>query len=127
MLPKNFLRRCLLLLLGEQPAHGYDLMQRLRAFEYDSSDPGALYRALRTLQDDGLVHPTRERSDSGPARRRYELTRAGWSELDRQSGSLAATTAVFRTFLSRYEEFVALRDTRRHAPDDAFGNACRPR
>ncbi len=28
-LPKNFLRPCVLLLLREQPAHGYDLLERL--------------------------------------------------------------------------------------------------
>ncbi|MCA1680840.1 MAG: helix-turn-helix transcriptional regulator, partial [Actinobacteria bacterium] len=46
-LPKNFLRPCLLLLLREAPAHGYELLDRLRAFGFEGSDPGGLYRALR--------------------------------------------------------------------------------
>jgi len=29
VLPKNFLRPCLLLLLRERPAHGYELRERL--------------------------------------------------------------------------------------------------
>ena len=41
-LPKNFLRPCLLLLLREQAAHGYQLLDRLRAFGFEGSDPGGL-------------------------------------------------------------------------------------
>ena len=54
-LPKDFLRPCLLLLLREGDAHGYQLADSLEAFGFDHSDPGALYRALRRLESDGLV------------------------------------------------------------------------
>src|SRR4028118_363495 len=47
VLPKNFLRPCLLLLLREHPAHGYDLLERLRPLGFNRDDPGRLYRALR--------------------------------------------------------------------------------
>ena len=43
LLPKNFLRACLLLLLREQPAHGYELLERLRPFGFARDDPGGLY------------------------------------------------------------------------------------
>ena len=49
-LPKNFLRPCLLLLLREQPAHGYELLERLRPLGFGRDDPGGLYRALRSLE-----------------------------------------------------------------------------
>jgi PadR family transcriptional regulator PadR len=113
VLPKSFLRPCLLLLLREQPAHGYDLLERLQAFGFDRSDPGGLYRALRMLEADGLVHSAWEKSASGPDRRIYELTRAGGEELHRHAKSLAATAEVLGTFLGRYEEFVELRSPRR--------------
>jgi PadR family transcriptional regulator, regulatory protein PadR len=108
-LPRNFLRPCILLLLREDPAHGYDLLERLRGFGFVESDPGGLYRALRKLEDEGLVRSAWEPSTSGPDRRRYELTRAGMETLHEHAGALAATAETLESFLSRYEEFVALR------------------
>jgi PadR family transcriptional regulator, regulatory protein PadR len=111
-LPRNFLRPCILLLLREEPAHGYDLLERLRALGFAEADPGGLYRALRKLEREGLVRSAWEQSTSGPHRRRYELTRAGMEELHDQAGALAATAETLESFLSRYEEFVALRRRR---------------
>ena len=107
-LPRNFMRPCVLLLLREHPAHGYDLLERLRAFGFSPTDPGRLYRALRSLEADGLVRSTWEPSDNGPNRRIYELTRAGMEELHRHAEAIAASTAALERFLTRYEEFVAL-------------------
>nr|MBA3788699.1 helix-turn-helix transcriptional regulator [Actinomycetota bacterium] len=70
-LPKSFLRPCLLLLLREQPAHGYELLERLRPLGFAGDDPGGLYRTLRALERDGLVHSAWEPSQSGPNRRIY--------------------------------------------------------
>lgn len=110
-LPRNFVRPCVLLLLREQPAHGYELLERLQAFAFDRSDPGGLYRILRQLEQDGLVVSAWEPSRSGPDRRIYELTRAGMEELHTTAKGLAAATEIVRMFISRYEEFVALRGT----------------
>ena len=118
--PRNFLRACLLLLLREQPAHGYGLLERLTSFGYDRSDPGAIYRALRGLEEEGLVHSAWEPSDAGPDRRIYELTRPGMKSLHEQAKALVATGQVIGTFMGRYQEFVALghvdRGERAHAP-----------
>ena len=108
VLPKNFLRPCLLLLLREQPAHGYDLLERLRALGFERDDPGRLYRALRALENDRLVRSSWEPSDSGPERRIYEVTRAGMEELHESAAALRSTRELLADFLSRYAEFVAL-------------------
>jgi len=118
-LPKNFLRSCLLLLLREHPAYGYELLERLRTFGFDGSDPGSLYRTLRALEREDLVHSAWEKSATGPDRRIYELTRAGGEELHRQAKSLTLTGEVLGVFVSRYEEFVTLRDVTRPAPERA--------
>ena len=115
-LPRNFLRSCLLLLLREQAAHGYELLERLQAFGFDRSDPGGLYRTLRALEDDGLVRSAWEKSETGPDRRIYELTRAGGEELHGQAKMLAAGVDVMESFLSRYEEFVELGRTAKRTP-----------
>lgn len=108
VLPKNFLRPCLLLLLREQPAHGYDLLERLRPLGFSRDDPGRLYRALRQLESDGLVRSVWEKSTSGPDRRMYELTRAGMETLHASAKDLMVTGGILSVFLSRYSEFVAL-------------------
>ncbi len=116
VLPKNFLRPCLLLLLREQPAHGYELLERLRPLGFARDDPGGVYRALRALEADGLVHSAWEPSREGPDRRIYELTRAGMEELHRRAKALAQVSETLELFLSRYAEFVSLERTRDAVP-----------
>ena len=107
-LPKNFLRPCVLLLLLEHPAHGYDLLERLVALGFSRDDPGGLYRALRALEGDGLVRSSWEPSTAGPDRRTYQLTRAGREELHEHAHALTQTREILDGFLSRYAEFVTL-------------------
>jgi PadR family transcriptional regulator len=101
VLPKNFLRPCLLLLLREHPAHGYDLLERLRPLGFNRDDPGRLYRALRALENDGLVRSVWEKSSSGPDRRMYELTREGMQTLHDSVIALRLTNELLDVFLSR--------------------------
>src|SRR5438034_5474600 len=114
LLPRNFLRLCLLLLLREQPAHGYELLERLRAFGF-ARDPGGLYRALRALEQDGLVRSRWEPSAAGPDRRTYELARRGMEELHTAAKATAEVRRVLDIFLARYAEFVALDGSGREA------------
>jgi PadR family transcriptional regulator, regulatory protein PadR len=102
-LPRNFLRPCILLLLREESAHGYDLLQRLRPFGFVRDDPG-LYRALRALEQDGLVRSSWDESGSGPDRRVYRVTRAGLEELHRSAKSLANVREALEAFLARSGE-----------------------
>jgi PadR family transcriptional regulator PadR len=104
VLPKNFMRPCLLLLLREHPAHGYELLERLRPLGFNRDDPGRMYRALRSLESDGLVRSAWEKSSSGPDRRTYELTRAGTEVLQDSAQALAATHEILGVFLGRYAE-----------------------
>lgn len=107
-LPRSFLRPCILLLLREQAAHGYDLLERLPLFGFAREDPGRLYRTLRALERDGLVRSAWQPSPGGPDRRMYDLTRAGREELHQLAKGLAAGRSRLDAFLSRYAEFVEL-------------------
>ena len=101
-LPKDFLRPCVLLLLREGDAHGYQLADSLETFGFDHSDPGALYRALRRLESSGLVRSDWQRSDSGPRKRVYRLTDLGVEALDRSATDLAEGERRIDSFLDRY-------------------------
>jgi poly-beta-hydroxybutyrate-responsive repressor len=101
-LPKDYLRPCLLLLLREGNAHGYELLERVADFGFDQSDPGALYRALRRLEADGLVISSWENSNAGPQKRVYTLTDGGVEELDRRASDFAEGERRIGIFLSRY-------------------------
>ncbi|GAA5167011.1 hypothetical protein GCM10023321_59000 [Pseudonocardia eucalypti] len=72
------LEALLLTALAAGPAHGYALMVALRRHDISVTrvDGGTLYRALRGLEDDGLIAGT---WIEGPGRRRreYQLTRRG--------------------------------------------------
>jgi PadR family transcriptional regulator, regulatory protein PadR len=103
-LPRNFLRSCVLLLLREESAHGYELLQRLRPLGFVRDDPGGLYRALRALEDEGLVRSSWDESGTGPDRRVYRVTRAGAEELNRSAQSLANVRGAVDAFLDRSEE-----------------------
>jgi poly-beta-hydroxybutyrate-responsive repressor len=107
VLPKNFMRPCLLLLLHESPAHGYELRERLRPLGFSRDDPGRLYRALRALEGAKLVRSAWHSSSGGPDRRTYELTRAGEERLRDAAAELEAMHVVIDTFLIRCGESLA--------------------
>ncbi len=79
--PRGYLRPCLLLLIAEEPAHGYDLLDRLDALGAPAIDAGTLYRTLRAMERGSLVESRWEVSPTGPARRTYRITAAGDREL----------------------------------------------
>ena len=87
-LPRNFMRACLLLLIGEQPAHGYDLLDQIPHLGIPHVDPGGLYHALRAMEQDGMVLSWWEHSSAGPPRRTYRLSEEGVEWLHAWAGAL---------------------------------------
>ncbi len=69
----------LYLLKTKGRTHGYDLVGALNEYALTDSlvEPGALYRTLRRLEENGYVVSAWDVSGGGPARRVYELTDAG--------------------------------------------------
>ena len=101
-LPKQFLTPGLLLLIDEEPAYGYELVQRLAAFGVGAADHGSIYRALNVMESGGLVSSQWERSPSGPRRRRYCATNEGRQLLSRWATSLEQAGSLIGAFLERY-------------------------
>lgn len=109
----NLRSRLLLLLIAEQPRHGYELMDRLAGMGFER-DPGGLYRTLRTMERDGLVGSEWEISSSGPGRRRYHVTPLGTERLDLDATLLEQTRQVVEMYLARHRAL-----TRRSTAVDA--------
>jgi PadR family transcriptional regulator, regulatory protein PadR len=103
-LPRNYLRASLLLLIAEQPAHGYDLLEQLAHLGLRSVDPGGLYRVLRSLEQDNLVSSWWQHSTAGPARRTYKLTDDGMDWLHAWAGALRESHRYLSVYLQRYAD-----------------------
>ena len=69
----------LLLLLQKGEAHGYELANELPKYALTDAEveTAALYRTLRTLEQNGNVTSRWDTSSNGPARRAYRLTDEG--------------------------------------------------
>lgn len=99
---RTFLRPCLLLLVDEEPTHGYVLPSRLQELTMETWDHGTIYRALNGLEDEGMVVATWERSEAGPSRRQYELTEMGRSALACWLGDLRDLRDLLTKMLLRH-------------------------
>jgi poly-beta-hydroxybutyrate-responsive repressor len=87
-----------LLAVSLQRAHGYLIEEYLRGVGFFSLEMSTLYRTLRQLEKDGLLHSTWEPGPTGPARRVYSLTDVGRGWLDQW----ASTLDVYRRMLDRF-------------------------
>ncbi len=95
----------LLLLLREQPAHGYELLERLpELLPEERVDMGNLYRVLRALEEQGVVRSEWDADAPGPAKRTYELTDEGRALLDAWAAALVTAREQVAAFLARYDE-----------------------
>jgi PadR family transcriptional regulator, regulatory protein PadR len=76
---RGFMEACSVLLLAEQPAHGYELLSRLAKFglQAEGFDAGTLYRILRRLESEGILASEWSTEGSGAARRVYQVTPDG--------------------------------------------------
>jgi poly-beta-hydroxybutyrate-responsive repressor len=78
----DLLTSSLLAFLRQWNAYGYQLVQELGKAGLPGFDSTTVYRTLRQLERAGLVSSFWDTSESGPARRRYSLTKAGETFLD---------------------------------------------
>ena len=85
-----FLESCLLVLLHREPGYGYNLMDGLKEFGFQTKemDISILYRALRDLETAGLVVSSWGEESLGPQRRIYTITSQGEAALSEWIASL---------------------------------------
>jgi PadR family transcriptional regulator, regulatory protein PadR len=101
---ERFAEPAVLLLLREQPVHGYELLEQLPELTGERVDMGNLYRFLRLLEDEGIVSSQWDDDAPGPSKRVYELTDEGRALLDQWARALRDAQTRTDSFLTRYGE-----------------------
>ncbi len=106
----QFLQPCLLLLLRDGEAHGYALLAELENFGFNPErlDPTLVYRALREMEEMGMVESRWDEESQGPRRRVYTLLPEGEGHLSLRVEDLRRTRDEIDRLLEMYE----------HKPDD---------
>ncbi len=74
---RGVLDLCLLAVMEEGPAYGYEMTKRLRARGLSTVGEGSIYPLLGRLEREGLVETYRAESNGGPPRKYYRASSAG--------------------------------------------------
>ncbi|MEO7430077.1 MAG: helix-turn-helix transcriptional regulator [Acidimicrobiales bacterium] len=101
--PRHFLYPSLLLLLTEEPRHGYRLVDSLLRLGFGPVDRPSVYRALADLEADGFLHSWEAASTAGSARQVYGVTQAGLHMLSVWMDVVADERAALDSVLKRYD------------------------
>ena len=89
----KLVKPAVLMLLAGEDLHGYEIVQRLGTlplFGGETPDTTGVYRALRQMDEEGMVTSTWVLSEAGPAKRCYHMTEDGlacaqkWAETLKQ-------------------------------------------
>ena len=98
---KGVLSVLLLQLLAEQESYGYEVVQRIHAAGLADVLEGTVYPALARLEREGRVRSRLVASSSGPARKYYRPTPAGYEALAAGRANWRALTDVVGAVLGR--------------------------
>jgi DNA-binding PadR family transcriptional regulator len=96
-----------MVLLAGGAAHGYAIVGELAQLGITNGpvDVGQVYRTLRDLEQGGQVRSAWS-TGTGPARRDYELTPAGWEALDEWAAVMKERARLIGEFEARYLDAV---------------------
>ncbi len=101
---ERFVEPCILLLLVQNPSHGYSLIEDLEKHCGEKVDIGNLYRTLRRMEMDGWVESDWNKNESGQDKRTYKITKEGVDFLKMAVSSLSQTDKTIHRLLERYKE-----------------------
>jgi PadR family transcriptional regulator, regulatory protein PadR len=97
---KGVLSLLLLHLLAGQESYGYEVVQRLQAVGFTDVLEGTVYPALARLEREGRVSARLVSSPSGPARKYYRPTPAGYAALASGTATWTRHAAIVNAVLS---------------------------
>jgi PadR family transcriptional regulator PadR len=100
----SLLEPALLILLKEQPRHGYTLLSDLETLEMSTIHPSVIYRTLREMEGLEWVQSDWEtKQTQGPPRRIYRLTLQGEEALQNWRYELEKNKSLISQLLKRIE------------------------
>jgi PadR family transcriptional regulator PadR len=97
---RGVLDLCLLAVMEEGPAYGYEMTKRLHARGLSIVGEGSIYPLLARLEREGLVETYRAASNGGPPRKYYRPSAEG-------RRALAAGVAEWRAARDALDEVLA--------------------
>lgn len=97
---RGVLEPCLLALVGEGEAYGFELAARLREAGVGDVAGGSLYPALLRLEKQGLLAATWRAGEGGPGRKYYRLTPKGRAAVERNAPAWSAFAAAVAEVLA---------------------------
>ena len=100
--PRHFLLPAILLLLAEEPRHGYSLAKGVHALQVGRVDRPSVYRALGQLEADGLIGSSPDQERAVHSRRVYSLTEQGQQALRLWMGVIKQERDGLDRVLRRY-------------------------
>jgi PadR family transcriptional regulator len=106
---RGVLDLCLLAVMEEGPAYGYEMTKRLRARGLSIVGEGSIYPLLARLEREGLVETQRAASNGGPPRKYYSPSPEG-------RRALAAGVAEWRSARDALDAVLASIDVKVVAP-----------
>lgn len=79
---KGVLEGCILALINREATYGYELSVKLQQFGLSDISEGSIYPVLLRLQKENLITGVMHKSESGPNRKYYYLTKEGVEALE---------------------------------------------
>ena len=103
---ERYIQPSILLGLNLKPSYGYELIHGIQEFGFveGQAPPGMIYRHLRQLEEDGLVHSEWETEGTGPAKRMYRLTPEGEEVLEIWIVYMERQAENLQNFIRRYHQ-----------------------
>jgi poly-beta-hydroxybutyrate-responsive repressor len=103
---ERYVQPSILLGLNLKPSYGYELIHSIQEFGFveGQAPPGMIYRHLRQLEEDGLVHSEWETEGTGPAKRMYRLTPEGEEVLSIWIVYMERQAENLQNFIRRYHQ-----------------------
>jgi PadR family transcriptional regulator PadR len=104
---RGVLDLCVLAVLAEGPAYGYEMTKRLRERGLSRVGEGSIYPLLGRLEREGLVETFQKTSNGGPPRKYYRPSRKGQKALAAGVSEWRAARDALDTVLGPVEAEVA--------------------
>ena len=101
----RFIEACLLVLLKEESSYGYNLMEKLKDFNFDEStiNMSIIYRNLRSMESRQLIKSSWVQGDQGPNKRMYQLTSQGEEATEKWIELLSFRKTQIQSIINKYE------------------------